>query len=117
MATLDATVFLIMLGMASFFLFASFKVNYVYDAMFKLFALILFMSIALFLTAEYQITWTETATDGTDTWTTTKTLIGSNYQIIALVFYILGLASAIMFFKSMTDYKEFKDSQMEQIKW
>lgn len=119
MATLDATVFLMMVGLAGFFLFASFKVNYVYDAIFKLLALILWMAIALFLTAEYQIQWTETTTDVSTgkVFETIKPLIASDYQIIAMIFYILGLASAILFFKAMTDYKEFKDSQMEQINW
>ena len=117
MAILDATVFLIMLGLACFFLFYSFRLNYIFDALMKLFAMILFMSVALFLSAEFDIVWQGTATDGVKTWEFTDPLIISDHQYIALIFYILGIASAILFFKSMSDYKSFKDSEMEQLKW
>ncbi len=101
MPTLDAGLFVILAGLAFAFMFLSFKLESIHDGVLKLLSMVLFFSLAIFLSAEYDVVYVETATDGTSTWTTTKFLIDDNQQILAMIFYALGLANIGLYLHSM----------------
>lgn len=94
---IDAGLFALIIGIAFITLIISFKIG----ALLKIVSMILFFAGSIMLLAGDQVAYSETATDGSSTWTTTKYIISDNGEWLGWILLILGIFSGLMFFMEL----------------
>ena len=103
MATFEVGLFIITLGFAFIFTFVPFNTGKATLGFLHITGMILFIVIGVVISSGFEVSATNTMTDGTTTWTETRVLIGGGESTtwMGLLFYGFAVYNLVFFVRDV----------------